>query len=421
MLSRLTRSFGGIRAFSAVAPFERFLGRSIESGQGVDLSFDELVHLLGSKDDELLNGLYSHANSIATSVFNNRIVFRGLIEVSNVCQKNCSYCGIRRDADPFRYTMEKDEVVDAALWAHEKQFGSIMIQSGEVVTRKRMDFILECLDEIMEKTTAIDGKGLGISISLGELPKEYYDELIRAGARRYLLRIESSNPELYGSLHPNDGQHTFEQRMDALKDLKDAGFQTGTGVMIGTPNQTLEDLAGDVIFFRDFGVHMIGMGPYVLESSTPLGKVWIEDRRKRNPGKSDDQILAEYGDWAFETTTKMIALSRCMLPSANIAATTALQTLNPTGREIAITRGANVMMPNITPTKYRESYQLYQGKTAVKDDPTKSLKKLESEVESVGKTVGWGEWGDPPQYYGRGSTFEDAKDASHIPLWTYSS
>jgi biotin synthase len=232
---------------------------------------------------------------------------------------------------------------------------------------------------------ALSGNSLGITLSLGEQTEEVYRQWLDAGAHRYLLRIESSNPDLYGKLHPADGHHTFDQRLNALTTLRNLGFQTGTGVMIGTPFQTLDDLVNDLLFLRDFDIDMVGMGPYIEHDETPLRNI------------SMDMTLEQ----RFKLTIKMIAVLRIMMKNINIAATTALQSIDPLGREKAVIAGANIIMPNITPGKYRNNYLLYNNKPCTNEEPEQCGGCLDARISLANGEIGYGEWGDSLHFNGR--------------------
>ncbi|KAG2422165.1 hypothetical protein HXX76_016244 [Chlamydomonas incerta] len=212
--------------------------------------------------------------------------------------------------------------------------------------------------------------------------------LCRAGARRYLIRIETSNPELYAALHPEP--MSWHTRVECLRNLKKAGYMLGTGVMVGLPGQTLHDLAGDVMFFRDVKADMIGMGPFITQPGTPATDKWTALYPNANKNSHMKSM--------FDLCTAMNALVRITMGNVNISATTALQAIIPTGREIALERGANVVMPILTPTQYRESYQLYEGKPCITDTAVQCRRCLDMRLHSVGKTSAAGVWGDPASF-----------------------
>jgi hypothetical protein len=286
--------------------------------------------------------------------------------------------------------------------------GTLMLQSGELNTPQRMAYLADVVKSVKERTIALDleeraenpearrpadatGLGLCVALSVGELPREQYAQLRAAGADRYLLRIESSNPELYASIHPP--AQKWENRVRCLRDLKDLGFMIGTGVMVGLPGQTLRDLAGDVMFFRDLGADMIGMGPYITEAGTPVADMWEAEFGHLDKKKHMMDMLT--------LTTRMNALARVTLGNVNIAATTALQAIDAVGREVALRRGANVLMPILTPTKYREHYTLYEGKPCITDTAEECQKCLNARLSMVDKRLKPGVWGDPPSYRDR--------------------
>lgn len=306
----------------------------------------------------------------------NKVYFRGLIELSNVCEKDCLYCGIRKSNDKvLRYNLNDLEVLKAAQFALRERYGSIVIQSGEVTN----DHFAERIERLLVHIRNMSDNKLGITLSFGEQSEEVYKRWFDAGAHRYLLRIESSNPELYRRLHPEDGLHTFQQRLTALHHLKKIGYQTGTGVMIGTPFQTLDDLAGDLLFFMDFDIDMVGMGPFIEHNDTPFN----------TPAEDALPLSAR-----FNLTLKMVAILRLMMPDINIAATTALQAIDPLGREKAVKAGANIIMPNITPGSYRNNYLLYNNKPCTDEEPEQCTGCLDARIALTDSEIGYGEWGD---------------------------
>ena len=294
----------------------------------------------------------------------NTVHLRGLIELSNICEKDCYYCGIRKsNSNVHRYSISDDEVLEAIQYAYDKSYGSVALQSGEI----QSNAFTEKITRILQKTTKLSNGKLGVTLSCGEQTVETFRQWFEAGANRYLLRIETSNRELYKKLHPNDDIHRFERRLEALEMLKKTGYQTGTGVMIGLPFQTVENLADDLLFMKQFDIDMCGMGPYIEHHETPLyaykdGLMPLKER--------------------FNLSLKMIAILRILMPDINIAATTALQTIEQNGRERAIQIGANVLMPNITPGKYRDNYFLYENKPVSGQSKEDDLKNLEKSLGS---------------------------------------
>ncbi len=344
-----------------------------------DLNLQDIVHLLGVQG-EAKEQLFEYAAKIKENHVGNKVYFRGLIEFSNICRKNCLYCGIRKGNTAVnRYFLTDEEIFSSARFACENNYGSLVLQSGEVATAgnvKRIDKLLHGIHRITQ------GK-LRVTLSCGEQTKDTYRRWFESGAHRYLLRIEASNPALYQKLHPADSMHSYQRRLDCLYFLRDTGYQVGTGVMIGLPFQTLEDLAGDLLFMKQFDIDMIGMGPYLEHEKTPLYAF-------------RDQLLPK--EQRFELSLKMIAILRIMMKDVNIAATTALQSIDKMGREKAIKVGANVFMPNITPGKYRDDYLLYENKPCTSENAEDCKSCLDARIALTGNKIGYGEWGDSLHY-----------------------
>lgn len=345
-------------------------------------SREEIAYLLSVQGVDKTR-LFEKAAEVKKAEVGDVVYFRGLIEFSNICAKNCFYCGIRKENDNFnRYNLSDESIIEAAKFAQTNKFASIVLQSGELSSPAFTKRIADLLEKI-HKTT--NGE-LKVTLSLGEQSKETYELWYNAGAHRYLLRVESSNPLLYRKIHPNDKLHRFENRLNALNLLRETGYQVGTGVMIGLPFQTLDDLAGDILFMRDFGIDMVGMGPYIEHSDTPLYKykgllLPLEER--------------------FQLALKMIAMLRIIMPQINIAAATALQAIDKMGREKALKVGANVIMPNVTPGKNRDDYLLYQNKPCTDDSAEDCKSCLEVRVALSGNTIGYGLWGDSAHFQER--------------------
>lgn len=351
----------------------------------------EMADWLNCTDSDALADLYRQAYQTKQDYIGNKVHYRGLIEFSNFCQKDCLYCGIRRgNTKVERYEMADQEIIDAAAWAHQQNYGSIVLQGGERASRAFTARIERLLQQIHTETN----HELGITLSLGEQTEETYRRWLAAGAKRYLLRIETSNPELYAAIHPTD--HKFDERVTCLKTLRDLGWQTGTGVMIGIPGQTPKDLVDDIHFFEQLDIDMIGMGPFIPHVDTPLGQ----------------QVSSFDGPRQLQMALTMIALTRIRLRDVNIAAATALQALNPQGRERGIEAGANIMMPNLTETRYRTGYQLYNGKPCMDENAGMCRFCLEGRIASVGESVGYGEHGDAPHYFRRMKNRQDSHAAA---------
>ena len=347
----------------------------------------DLLYLMNLENPTDLEKLYAKAYQVKETYVGKKAYYRGLIEFSNICEKDCYYCGIRKSATQERYAMTKDEIISMAMWAYENKYGSITLQSGERSDAAYCAFVSELISDI---TAATKGQ-LAMTLCLGEQSREVYQDWFNRGATRYLLRIETTNPDLYKKIHPATDIHSFEKRAACLGKLKDIGYQVGTGVMIGLPNQTPEDLVNDILFYEKHDIDMIGMGPYVVHQGTPMGEAVVAQ------GENSKEAQAR----RFKYGIKMIAITRLYLKDVNIAATTALQALHPLGREMGLKAGANILMPIITLREYRRKYQLYDDKPCVDDDPSHCKNCLTGRVESVGDVVGFSEKGDPPHFLRR--------------------
>lgn len=359
----------------------------IDSGQR--LNSDEMCQLLEISSPEELESFRGCAYRIKRHYVGRKAYFRGIIESSNICEKNCYYCGIRRGNSALeRFQMDKKEIVREALWAYKQEYGSLLIQSGERQNSTYIDMIESAVREIKRKTD----NNLGITLSLGEQTESTLRRWREAGAHRYLLRIETTNPELYQSLHPQD--HDLEVRKECLALLKKTGYQVGTGVMMGLPGQTIPDLVNDLLFMKEIDIDMIGMGPYIPHRDTPLGSELFPYSEQQ---KEDALLLG----------LKMIALARVIFKDINIAATTALQALNHTGREMGLQYGANVIMPNLTATKFRPNYKLYEDKPCLDENSSACRSCLANRVQGIGETIGFNEWGDSPHYFKRIGSLPD--------------
>ncbi|MBI9020893.1 MAG: [FeFe] hydrogenase H-cluster radical SAM maturase HydE [Verrucomicrobia bacterium] len=345
-----------------------------------DLTPAEMNALLSISDPAELQALYDCAYRVKARHVGKIAYFRGIIECSNICVKDCYYCGIRKsNKNVERFQMDEEEIVREALWAFDNEYGSAVIQSGERQDAAYIDMIERVLKRVKEQT----GGKLGITLSLGEQTEETYRRWREAGAHRYLLRIETTNPTLYRKLHPED--HDLEARKHCLALLKKTGYQVGTGVMMGLPGQTTDDLVNDILFMKEIDVDMIGMGPYIPHSDTPMGK--------EIPPYTEEQKQA-----ALTLGLKMIAVTRIVLKDINIAAATALQALEHTGREMGLKCGANVIMPNVTETEFRPNYTLYDNKPCLDENSSMCRGCLTRRIQGIGETIGFNEWGDSKHY-----------------------
>jgi biotin synthase len=352
-----------------------------------DLSKEDIITLLLSKGEER-TALFRKSAEIKEKYIGNKVWFRGLIEFSNICSKDCLYCGIRKgNKNLERYNLDDEEIIAAAKFAYDNRYGSIALQSGELES----EFVTDRIENLLRKIREMSNGELGVTLSVGEQDKDVYRRWFDAGAHRYLLRVETTNPELYGKIHPHDQKHNYGKRLECLSALQETGYQTGTGVMIGLPFQTAEDLAGDLLFMKEFDIDMCGMGPYIEHADTPLigyaGSLLPLNER-------------------FDLTLKMIAIIRIMMKDINIVAATALQAIDPVGREKAIRIGANIIMPNITPGKYRDSYRLYDNKPCTDDSAEDCQSCLEARISMADAEVIYGEWGDSKHYDKRRSALK---------------
>ncbi len=345
------------------------------------LEKEDLLELIYTEEKEEIEKIYKKAYEVKLKNVGNKVYYRGIIEFSNLCTKNCYYCGIRKgNKNVERFSMTEEEILKSAEWAYINNYGSIVLQSGERKDEEYVNFVKNILNGIKKIGDGV----LGVTLSLGEQNEEIYRTWFEEGAHRYLLRIETSNKSLYNKIHPED--HSFEERLNCIKLLKKIGYQTGTGVMIGLPGQTKEDLINDILFFKEYDIDMIGMGPYIVHKDTPLGQNYLDEDTE------EDKIKR------FELGLKMIALTRLFLKDVNIASTTALQALNPIGRELGLKAGANIIMPVITDITHRKKYQLYDNKPCMDENADECKQCLENRIKSIGDVLIYGEWGDSPHY-----------------------
>ena len=313
----------------------------------------EIIEYLNSDGIEL----YKLADNTRKQYKGDEVHLRGLIEFSNICKRNCAYCGLQsKNSKIKRYRLLPDEIIELAKKGADLGYKTVVLQSGED------DFY-----DIYKMTriiSEIKKFNLAITLSIGEKTYEEYKAYKEAGADRYLLRIETTDENLYKKLHPN---MSFENRKKCLYNLKELGYETGTGSLVGLPNQSIESLADDILFFKDLNADMVGIGPFIPHPETPL-------RGELNPEN-------------FNLALKMMAITRLILPDINIPATTAMETINPNGRLIALQAGANVVMPNITSTEYRKDYEIYPNKICINDSPDKCRNCIESKLKSIGRTI----------------------------------
>ena len=301
-----------------------------------NLNEDELAKMLASTDEGLWREIFAAAREVKAKCGKTEVLPRGLIECSNVCAKNCLYCGIRKGNDKtVRYRMPEEDVLGCINEVRRRGYPAVAFQAGEIEGEANTAYY--------ERHIAMC-RGLEVTLSLGEQTEEVYRRWKDAGAMRYLIRIETSNRELYAKIHP--AECSFERRLGCIRMLKRLGYVTGSGVMIGLPGQTIDDLAHDIVFYGDENLDMVGMGPYVAHPDSLM-----PDSRYKLPTTN------------YQLSLRMIALTRLYLWNVNIVAATALEALDPeNGRRRGIDAGANVIMTNLTPEKFRVGYDLYPGK-----------------------------------------------------------
>ncbi|HUB29238.1 MAG TPA: [FeFe] hydrogenase H-cluster radical SAM maturase HydE [Terracidiphilus sp.] len=336
------------------------------------LSQSELLGWLKEETPSALSALYARADAVRRENVGDAVHLRGLIEISSHCERQCMYCGLRKaNGSLERYRMTREEIERCALTGVELGYGTVVMQAGED-DALTAEWIADIVRWIKRETP------LAVTLSLGERSRDDLKMWRHAGADRYLLRFETSDPYLYRAIHPR----RFLDRPDRLmllKELKALGYEIGGGVMVGIPGQSYASLARDLLAFQDFDLDMIGIGPYIAHPATPLGSGQL-----RPPIAGADQAPNS------ETMVyKMIALARILCPDANIPSTTALATINRRhGRMRGLQVGANVVMPNLTPVKYRALYQIYPAKACIDESATDCSRCLSSQIRSLSRFPG---------------------------------
>ena len=322
-----------------------------------DLSDDELKILIES--DEFNEPLAEAADIRRRENYGDKVYIRGLIEFTNYCRNNCYYCGIRRDNKKAeRYRLTKDEILLCCDEGYRLGFRTFVMQGGEDPYYSD-EMICDIVSKIKSRYP-----DCAVTLSIGEKPRESYQAFFDAGADRYLLRHETADPEHYGKLHPK--AMSLENRKRCLFDLKEIGYQVGSGFMVGSPYQTTENLISDLRFLQKLQPDMIGIGPYITHADTPFAEF-----------KSGDVML----------TLRLVSILRLMFPYALIPSTTALGTIHPQGRELGLKAGANVVMPNLSPVSVRKLYSLYENKICTGEEAAQCRGCLERRVESAGYKI----------------------------------
>lgn len=323
------------------------------------LSGDEFALLLDHVSESLSQYLFERSRKAANKHFGNRVYVRGLIEFTNYCKCNCYYCGIRgSNPNVDRYRLSKEDILECCKAGYELGFRTFVLQGGEdsYYTDSR---IMEIVSDIKQSYP-----DCAVTLSIGERSFESYKAFFDVGADRYLLRHETADEEHYSKLHPKN--QTLTNRKRCLQDLKSIGYQVGTGFMVGSPYQTTETLAEDLLFIKELSPAMIGIGPFVPHHDTPF---------------------ADQAQGSLELTLFLIGLLRLMIPNALIPATTALGTIHPRGREMGILAGANVVMPNLSPVGVRKKYLLYDNKICTGEEAAECRVCLQSRMRQIGYEI----------------------------------
>ena len=320
------------------------------------LSKSELTEIILEHTPETDEYLFEKARAVRERLYSKDVYMRGLIEFTNYCKNDCLYCGIRRSAkNAERYRLTEEQILDCCETGYGLGFRTFVLQGGED------GFFTD--DKIVRIVSGIKEKfpDCAVTLSIGEKSRESYEKFRKAGADRYLLRHETANSEHYGKLHPKE--LSLENRMRCLADLKEIGFQTGCGFMVGSPYQTAENLAEDLLYIHKLQPHMVGIGPFIPHHDTPF---------------------AEEKQGSLEMTLLMLGLTRLVVPNVLLPSTTALGTIHPKGREMGILAGANVVMPNLSPQDVRKKYLLYDNKICTGDEAAECIACLGRRMESIG-------------------------------------
>ena len=316
----------------------------------------ELTVLLEEHTPEDDRYLYERADRLRRLSFGNQIYIRGLIEFSSYCKNDCLYCGLRRsNSHAERYRLTSEEILDCCRVGYQLGFRTFVLQSGEDgwYTDRRMCDLIAAIKQ--------EWPYCALTLSIGEKSRDSYQAYFDAGADRYLLRHETANACHYARLHPPE--QTLASRMECLRSLKEIGYQTGCGFMVGSPGQTAAELADDLLFIHEFQPEMVGIGPFIPHHDTPF---------------------AHEAAGTVEQTLFCLALVRLILPGVLLPATTALGTIDPFGREKGIHAGANVIMPNLSPSDVRRKYMLYDNKISAGDEAAENLADLKARMEAIG-------------------------------------
>jgi biotin synthase len=337
----------------------------------------ELLEWLRESRPSRLQELYGWADRVRKERVGDAVHLRGLIEISSHCARQCMYCGLRQaNKQLARYRMEREEILNCALQAERLGYGTVVMQAGED-DQLTAEWLAEIVHWIKRETR------LAVTLSLGERSEDELEMWRSAGADRYLLRFETSDKKLFRTIHPSRSQ-TATERIELLRKLKALGYEAGGGVMVGIPGQTFASLAQDILMFRALNLDMIGIGPFIAHTATPLGSGTLRPRIEEGEQAPNSE----------EMVYKMIALTRITCPEANIPSTTALATINRVeGRKLGLKAGANVVMPNLTPLKYRRLYEIYPAKACIEESASDCNQCLRGQIHSLGRFAGRGEGG----------------------------
>ena len=338
------------------------------------LTKQEIVNWLKENNEHILQNLWKEADSLRRKYAGDEVFFRGIIEISNYCQRRCRYCGINATNKTLkRYLMSIDEIMQVVHTIKRLGYGTVVLQSGEH-PRITRDWTLEIIKRIKNET------GLAVTLSLGERHPDELEAWHQAGADRYLLKFETASILHFNKIHPPKNKSVWKNRFEILKFLKEIGYETGSGIMLGLPGQTYEEVADAILLFKELELDMIGNGPFIPHPETPL---WEEFHRMANqPNQVTNDAL---------TACKVTALTRIVCPKTNIPSTTALATIDPKeGRINGLRWGANVIMPNFTPACYRQWYQIYPGKSKVIQAPEEQHQQILKMLAREGRLPGQG-------------------------------
>lgn len=324
-----------------------------------DIAKEQLNELLFVDDDEKISYLYESAREVCDKIYGKDIYIRGLIEFTNYCKNDCFYCGIRRSNNQAnRYRLSKEQIISCCETGYELGFRTFVLQGGEDI-HFTDDKVCEIVSEIRNKFS-----DCAITLSIGERKKESYQRFFDAGANRYLLRHETADTDHYNKLHPSE--LSLENRMECLRNLKEIGFQIGCGFMVGSPYQTVDTIYKDLRFIKELKPAMVGIGPFIPQHATPF---------------------CDKKAGTMEQTLRLLAIIRLIEPKVLLPATTALGTIHPLGREKGILAGANVVMPNLSPTDVRKKYELYDNKICTGDEAAECRSCLQNRIEKIGYNI----------------------------------